>query len=276
MNGLKKSIILLGIIKENTASSVFTYFSKKEKETLLTEIEKEEDFSKKEKNKTILDFLDHFKQRKRPIFGIELITILIFISCICIAFLLLLLSKKFNRDSLENFIAIFSSTGGIYFFTYPYLSYFTRKNYGKSPLKLVINGKKFGINLIYGVTGAILLFLILILINRIIDSAPIYNKGFLFYLMLISQVLLAPLTEEVFFRRFLYVKILSETNMAAALIITSIAFSFVHMPKNFAIGFLYFLCGMILCGIYATRKNLFPSFFAHALANLAFYFFTGF
>lgn len=268
MKGLKKCAILLGIIKEVNANIIISYLSKNEKEKIIQEIEKKEKITKKEKNKVLLEFFDFFRKQKKPIISLNIINL-----CLILFFIFIFITLYFFDDSkrkLEEIIVLGNNMGIIYFFLYPYISYFVRYYYGKTPIKLAFNSKKPGIDIIIGFICGIILCYLLILINEIIKTKPIVLSG-IFYILLITQGLLGPIIEEIFFRKFIYTKLTINLNKILAIIFTSIFFSLVHLPSDITVGFLYFLSSIILTVVYELRKSILPCIISHSLGNILFY-----
>ncbi len=203
MKNIKKCAILLGIIKEDIANRIIAFLSNNEKISIIEEIERNDTFSKAEKNEVLLDFNKHFNDKKKPVFTLELITLLIITSSIIGMYLLYLLLNN-SSSSFKLYLKLIANYGGIYLLGYPYLSYFTRISYGISPFKLVFKGKHFFQNLFIGIIGSVILFGLLVVINRLNETSFIMPEK-LFYFVLLIQGVFAPLTEEIFFKKKLLI-----------------------------------------------------------------------
>ncbi|GAA4972141.1 type II CAAX endopeptidase family protein [Algibacter aquimarinus] len=112
--------------------------------------------------------------------------------------------------------------------------------------------------------------------NRIIDFylnseiKPHYKfHGFstLFIYFRASSILFAPIFEELFFRKFLFLKLLEKNKVWIAILISSLCFSAIHFPtpNNLIPTFIY---GVIACIIYLKTKNIVYLIIIHFLNNL--------
>ena len=112
--------------------------------------------------------------------------------------------------------------------------------------------------------------------NRIIDfylnseTKPHYQfSGFSAYFIYfrISSILIAPVFEELFFRKFLFSKLLEKNKIWIAILISSLCFSAIHYPtpNNLIPTFIY---GVIACIIYMKTKNIVYLIVIHFLNNL--------
>ncbi|PCJ96490.1 MAG: hypothetical protein COA50_06835 [Flavobacteriaceae bacterium] len=83
----------------------------------------------------------------------------------------------------------------------------------------------------------------------------------------IYSLLVAPLFEELFFRKFLFHQLLKNNKVWAAILISSVCFSAIHFetPKNLIPTFIY---GIIACLIYLKTKNIVYLIALHFLYNL--------
>lgn len=113
--------------------------------------------------------------------------------------------------------------------------------------------------------------------NKIVDfystsEATIYSYRFegvttTFFYQLISTLLLAPVLEELFFRRFLFTKLLEKNNIWTSIIVSSSCFAIIHFltPINIIPTFIF---GIIACIIYLKTRNIIYLILVHFLNNL--------
>ena len=90
------------------------------------------------------------------------------------------------------------------------------------------------------------------------------------YLMAVFGITLAPLMEELFFRGFLYPSLNRKLGLALSLVITSLAFAFLHaaqLAHAWAPLFLIFVVGLVLTYTRARTKSVASSFLLHAGYN---------
>ena len=104
------------------------------------------------------------------------------------------------------------------------------------------------------------------------ETQPNFNKfyGFSpnFLYFRISSLIVAPILEELFFRKFLFSKLLESNKLWIAVVISSICFSAIHFetPNNLIPTFIY---GVIACIIYFNTKNIIYLIIIHFLNNLS-------
>jgi membrane protease YdiL (CAAX protease family) len=83
----------------------------------------------------------------------------------------------------------------------------------------------------------------------------------------ISSLLFAPVFEELFFRKFLFGKLLEKNKVLVSVIISSLCFSAIHFetPSSLISTFIF---GVIACLIYLRTKNIWYTIAMHFLNNL--------
>lgn len=93
-----------------------------------------------------------------------------------------------------------------------------------------------------------------------------FSANFLY--LRISSLIIAPIFEELFFRKFLFSKLLKKNKLWIAVVISSICFSAIHFetPNNLIPTFIY---GVIACIIYFNTKNIIYLIIIHFLYNLS-------
>ena len=89
----------------------------------------------------------------------------------------------------------------------------------------------------------------------------------LFVYFRFSSLFIAPLFEELFFRKFLFTKLLEYNKVWLSVIISSLCFSAIHFetPYNLLPTFIY---GVIACIIYMKTKNICYLIIIHFMYNL--------
>ena len=133
----------------------------------------------------------------------------------------------------------------------------------------------------------ILLYVLLIVIGLELIERPLFDleKIWNFYLLEIAEpyhfpeadryiiydgifaILLAPVLEEVFFRKYLFGKLLNRYSATTAILISSLCFALLHLPslRNVLPAF---ILGVIACVIYRRTGNLFYTIILHSFANI--------
>jgi membrane protease YdiL (CAAX protease family) len=84
----------------------------------------------------------------------------------------------------------------------------------------------------------------------------------------IAVLIIAPIFEELFFRKFLFGEVLKKHSLTTSIIVSSICFSIIHLPsyRNLLPTFIF---GIIVCLIYNKTKNIFYTIILHFLTNLS-------
>jgi hypothetical protein len=88
----------------------------------------------------------------------------------------------------------------------------------------------------------------------------------------VSVVVLAPISEELFFRGFLYQGLRRKLPLVGAGVVSALIFGAAHIQPPFGLGLLLLIpsitaLGFILAWIFERRASLVPSMTAHALFN---------
>ena len=83
----------------------------------------------------------------------------------------------------------------------------------------------------------------------------------------ISGLIIAPIFEELFFRKFLFVELTKKYSLVTSIIVSSVLFSAVHLPiySNLVPTFIF---GITACLIYHKTRNIFYCIILHFLGNL--------
>ena len=83
----------------------------------------------------------------------------------------------------------------------------------------------------------------------------------------ISALIIAPIFEEIFFRKFVFGELLKKNSVSISIVVSSICFSLMHLPsyRNLIPTFIF---GIICCLIYAKTKNIFHTIILHFFVNL--------
>lgn len=100
-----------------------------------------------------------------------------------------------------------------------------------------------------------------------IENAVISSNKMAFIYNLISTLLIAPIIEELFFRKFLLEKLAQKNRPILAIIVSSICFSIIHIetPNNLIPTF---ISGIILGIIYLKTKKIGYCIMLHFMVNL--------
>ena len=94
--------------------------------------------------------------------------------------------------------------------------------------------------------------------------------------MLIGSVIFGPIFEEILYRGLMYNKLKEISNAFIGLLISSILFAFLHIPKyGFGINmFFLFLAGILLAYCYEKTDNIYVPIFVHSINNFFIFLFN--
>ncbi|MBM7557901.1 CPBP family intramembrane glutamic endopeptidase [Halanaerobacter jeridensis] len=138
-------------------------------------------------------------------------------------------------------------------------------------------------NINYGLLGGIFIWLLITLINNCIyvvtteffqcrpatqaavKSLLSSENLFLFLVHSLLIVIIAPITEEIFFRGFIYLYCKNKVGIKWGIIISALVFGLAHF--NFWIFLPTFSGGIILAWIYEQTDSLYPAMIAHGTWN---------
>ena len=141
----------------------------------------------------------------------------------------------------------------------------------------------FGKNINYGVMGGVIIWLIVTFSNNFIYSIATKffqvepptqqaiqsllssDNLFLFVIHSLLIVILAPITEEIFFRGFIYPYCKRKLDAKGGMLISGLIFAVAHF--NFWIFIPTFIGGVILAFIYERTNSLYPAMIAHSTWN---------
>ena len=84
----------------------------------------------------------------------------------------------------------------------------------------------------------------------------------------ISGVILAPILEELFFRKILFKRLLNQNSFVISVIVSSLCFASIHILPNWQDVLPTFIFGVICCLIYINTKNILYPILFHFTGNL--------
>ena len=94
--------------------------------------------------------------------------------------------------------------------------------------------------------------------------------------MLIATVIISPIFEEILYRGLMYNKLKEISNAFIGVLISSILFALLHIPKyGFGINtFFLFLVGILLAYCYEKSNNIYVPIFVHSINNFFIFLFN--
>ena len=84
----------------------------------------------------------------------------------------------------------------------------------------------------------------------------------------ISVLIIAPIFEELFFRKFLFGELFKKYSLTVSILASSICFSAIHLPSYRSL-IPTFIFGIIACLIYKKTRNIFYTIILHFFINLS-------
>ncbi len=187
-------------------------------------------------------------------------------------------TDSLNDDSLIHYFGITDRIPTViaYFIVF-YLSYRTIFNFNK------------GIEKVKSIKPKFILYLILIAIGLQFFDRPLFDFSKIYDHLSgvelkplefsessnlsiiyrgISVLIIAPIFEELFFRKFLFGEVLKKHSLTVSILVSSICFSLIHLPsyRNLLPTFIF---GIIACLIYNKTRNIFYTIILHFLGNLS-------
>ncbi|MCK8817993.1 CPBP family intramembrane metalloprotease [Natroniella sulfidigena] len=156
--------------------------------------------------------------------------------------------------------------------------------YGVTLQEFGLKNKNFRVSLKYGFLGGVIICLMIITINNFFyglvsnlfgievpAQQVIYNllnsQTLLFFLLQSSIIIIiAPVTEEIFFRGFVYPYCKSKMGKTRGLILNGALFGLAHF--SLWVFLPTFLGGVILAWLYEKTNSLYSSIIAHSVWNL--------
>jgi len=94
--------------------------------------------------------------------------------------------------------------------------------------------------------------------------------------MFIATVIISPIFEEILYRGLMYNKLKEISNAFIGVLISSILFALLHIPKyGFGINtFFLFLVGILLAYCYEKSNNIYVTIFVHSINNFFIFLFN--
>ncbi len=134
--------------------------------------------------------------------------------------------------------------------------------------RLIIDGALLGVGM-YGVFQGIIILLGFVLPDGWLELQSQQAQSLLggsFVFGIIYTVLVAPLCEEIVFRGLILGALKGNMPRIAAILLSALAFSLIHLPSPIALGYTFVL-GLILGFVFYYTKSLLPCILAHTLFN---------
>lgn len=97
-----------------------------------------------------------------------------------------------------------------------------------------------------------------------IDPHSIYNRTEMLSVFVLF-VIIAPISEEMIFRGYLYGKLRQFTSITTSIVITSLLFGIAHLQPNVAV--VTFVMSVVMCLCREATKSIYPAMIVHILKN---------
>lgn len=173
-------------------------------------------------------------------------------------------------------LSLYAAAGSLHLAMFSFAMFFIwKKNISETLKSLGVPGDlrknlKYTLIGLFGIFATLLIVGIAASLLGINDQEKILDKVLdLPLIILVFAFLLAPITEELFFRGMMVQKILERSNPIIAIILSSVVFSLVHFSYESLVEILgVFFIGLILGSIYVKAKSLTPCILIHMIYNL--------
>ena len=97
-----------------------------------------------------------------------------------------------------------------------------------------------------------------------VDPRAIYNRTEMLAVFALF-VIIAPISEELIFRGYLYGKLRQMTSIVTSVIITSLLFGLAHLQPNVAVA--TFVMSVVMCLCREATQSIYPAIIVHILKN---------
>ena len=104
--------------------------------------------------------------------------------------------------------------------------------------------------------------------NNSIDPINHVNDKYLFVYRFIRVVILAPILEELFFRKIIFKGLLKKYSFVISVTVSSLLFAMIHIQPHWQNVLVSFIFGVICCYIYISTKNILYPILFHSIGNL--------
>lgn len=275
-SGIKKSIILLSLLGKDLSEKVLKNLSQSNQDQIQKEKENIKTTTVKESQDVFNEFESYIEKKKKeqisPEFSSDLeIVVLLSLLLLVILFFYFM---QFENETME-IVQPFIDVGGAYIFIFPVVMLLARNMYHQSLISLIMKSKNYSRDTLVGLFGGLILYSILLISEYFSNDPPPLkeNSNFLIFLVLAGGIL-GPITEELLFRKMFYTFLKRKINIIFALLVTSMAFSLVHLPFTKYLTFdvldffLYSFAGVVLVFLYEYQKQLYIPIVAHSAANI--------
>lgn len=102
--------------------------------------------------------------------------------------------------------------------------------------------------------------------DKIIHLYPLSSVGSIFHLLQVFLlVVVSPISEEIFYRGFVYPVARNRTGVLGGILLTSLFFSLIHVDPRSTL--VLFIISLVLCYLYEKSRNLIPAICVHAFYN---------
>lgn len=230
---------------------------------------------------TFLSVRRRERQRATALLGCDTILLALHLLALLTGLLLALFQVSAGADDLRLQLQAYAAAGGGSLLFYALFSIVLRLDQGVRLGTLLVPleqraalsteqgpSRQWVRDLLWGVVGGILLFVLLAGINLLGHPLAHIPRGGYLVVHLAAGLWFAPLLEEGFFRHLIGGYFLHNHGHGPALFWSSLAFALAHQPRSPLEAVLYFLCGCILALLWLRRRNLLAPLVAHSLGNL--------
>lgn len=259
---------IFSIMPDSIKSFLINKLSEAELERINSALKSVKTITLPNKTRILQEFILQLKQgrlRKEIEIDRSLIATLTVISIMVVSAFIYAQIVMRSTSEIVQFIESVLENGGMHVIVFPFLWGIVRSEYKRNPIAIIFTTK----NPLLDISLAIIAGLVMAVI--FIDqswSRSYISSGVLWYFILITAITVGPVTEEIFFRYFLFYRSGEKYGYVLCGFVSSLLFAAVHLPDSFLLFARYAISGILLCGICYARKTVFTSFIAHTTTNL--------
>jgi membrane protease YdiL (CAAX protease family) len=264
--GIGGSLQLLSLLPRKMRGKILTYLSPVEKSTLQKSAQSEGGWKairstvSGQAMRDIVYSLRQTLERREPDYVFEFIYLLFLV--LYIAYVAVI------RDDVAWFLSYMAEVW-LFLLGLPILVHAMKRVYGFS-FKAQFTYSRLRhvpLHLFEGFLVGLPLYFLVFSINQLEGPAQLPARRDFLYIL--PDLVAVPLFEEILNRYFIMKRLLKRAGPFISLIVSSALFAVFHLPVNSIISLaLYFLCGILLGGLFHIENYLLPCVLAHGFCNL--------
>ena len=280
MKGPEKAAVLINIIGITASEKVLRYLRREEKKKLARAISSIKNITPQMEMEVLKELNVYYKLLKKRLDRLHPYVVfwdglMILIAVFFIALWIVAVSysnTNLYAIKLKGYSEMFFSSYGIYLLFYPLVAFIIYIEYKKGVLESILLGSNMLKDLTWGILVGFVTAFVMIATKKIFISPNIergiYVPGVFKVLKYSVLALLGPVTEELFFRKYLYSKLREGLSVTSSVLIVSIIFAILHGIESLPYIIATFIASVIITLSYEYRASLVTPVVAHSLTNI--------